>query len=67
MYSLLDVLEIRNSSVNTMFRRIFKHIDEPQHDKTNKSAVRPAKTQISLGIHPVWSESSLSASFALGP
>ena len=23
--------------------------------------VRPAKTQISLGIHPVWSESSLSA------
>ena len=24
-------------------------------------AVRPAKTQISLGIRPVWSESSLSA------
>ena len=24
-------------------------------------ALRPAKTQISLGIHPVWSESSLSA------
>ena len=30
---------------------------EPRHDKTNKTAVRPAKTQIS----PVWSESSLSA------
>ena len=29
-------------------------------DKTNVS-VRPAKTQISLGICPVWSESSLSA------
>ena len=28
---------------------------EPQHDKTNKVTVRPAKTQISLGIHPVWS------------
>ena len=28
--------------------------------KTNKMAVRPAKTQISLGICPVWSESSLS-------
>ena len=32
---------------------------EPSHDKTNKMTVRPAKTPISLGIHPVWSESSL--------
>ena len=31
------------------------------HDKTNKMSVRPAKTQISLGIRPVWSESPLSA------
>ena len=30
---------------------------EWQHDKTNKVVVRPAKTQISLGIRPVWSES----------
>ena len=34
---------------------------EPRHDKTNKMSVRQAKTQISLGIRPVWSESSLSA------
>ena len=34
---------------------------EPPHDKTNNVAMRPAKTQISLGICPVWSESSLSA------
>ena len=34
---------------------------EARHDKTNKVTVRPAKTQISLGIRPVWSESSLSA------
>ena len=34
--------------------------DEPSHDKTNKVTVRPAKTRISLGICPVWSESSLS-------
>ena len=34
---------------------------EPRHDKTNNVVVRPAKTQISLGIRPVWSESSLSA------
>ena len=32
---------------------------EPRHDKTNKMSVRPAKTQISLGICPVLSESSL--------
>ena len=30
-------------------------------DKMNKMACAPAKTQISLGIRPVWSESSLSA------
>ena len=36
-------------------------IDEPRHDKTDKVIVRPAKTQISLGIRPVWSESSLCA------
>ena len=39
---------------------------EPRHDTTNKVTVRPAKTQISLGIRPVWSESSLSAWRNLG-
>ena len=34
---------------------------EPWHDKINKLSVHPAKTQVSLGICPVWSESSLSA------
>ena len=29
--------------------------NEPPHDKTHKMTVRLAKTQISLGIHPVWS------------
>ena len=28
----------------------------PPHNKTNKMTVRPAKTPISLGIRPVWSE-----------
>ena len=32
---------------------------ESQHDKTNKVTVRPGKTQISLGIHTIWSESLL--------
>ena len=40
---------------------ILQYRNEPQHDKTNKMSVRPAKTRISLGIHPVWSESSLCA------
>ena len=35
--------------------------------KPTKWHVRPAKTQISLGIRPVWSESSLSAWRKLGP
>ena len=34
-------------------------IYESPHDKTNEMAVPPAKTQISLGIRPVRSESSL--------
>ena len=34
---------------------------ELPHDKTSNVAVRPAKTQISLGIHPVWSEPLLCA------
>ena len=38
----------------------------PRHDKPNKMTVRPAKAQISLGIRPVWSESSLSAWRKLG-
>ena len=45
-------------------RMIYKF--EPPHDKTNKMTMRPAKTQISLGIRPVWSESSLSARRKLG-
>ena len=39
---------------------------EPWHDKTNKMSVRPVKTQISLGIRPVWSEPLLSAWRKLG-
>ena len=35
--------------------------NELRHDKTNKVSVPPAKAQISLGIRPIWSESSLSA------
>ena len=33
--------------------KLLKQLNEQQHDKTNKVSVRPAKTQISLGIHLV--------------
>ena len=35
--------------------RLERDTNEPTHDKTNNMTVRPAKTQISLGIRPVWS------------
>ena len=52
------------STSNAILKSKFRDSDnlrtanEPPHDKTNKMTVRPAKTQISLGIRPVWSESS---------
>ena len=42
-----------------IFAAFLFRIFEPPRDKTNKMTLRPAKTQISLGIRPVWSESSL--------
>ena len=41
-------------------------VHEPPMTKPTKWPVRPAKTQISLSIRPVWSESSLSAWRKLG-
>ena len=38
---------------------IFCQTYEPPHDKINKMSVRQAKTQINLGIGPVWPGSSL--------
>ena len=44
---------------------LFRYLTlEPPHDKTNKVAVCPAKTQINLGICPVWSEWSLATHWA---
>ena len=49
-----------------MFQSFKTDSCEPRRDKTYMVSVRPAKTQISLGIRPVWSESSLSAWRKLG-
>ena len=49
-----------------VFEKDVINLYEPPHDKTNKVSVCPVKTQISLGIHPVWSETSLSTWRKLG-
>ena len=46
--------------INPYASSLFDFIHEPRHDKT-KMTVRSAKTQISLFIRPVLSESSLCA------
>ena len=57
-YPTHNIIWQRNTNVEKRHHTPF----EPPHDKTNKmTAVRPAKTQISLGIRLVWSESSLCA------
>ena len=43
---------IRKKILGLNFRKKVQ-LFEPRHDKTNKVSVRPAKTQISLGIRPV--------------
>ena len=48
------------------WENVLNSLFEPPHDKNNNVVVRPAKTQISLAIRPVWSESSLSAWRNLG-
>ena len=61
----MKTLRLRYCWMNTASQRVtfrLLHVEtEPWHDKTNKMIVRPAKTQISLGVRPVWSESSLCA------
>ena len=70
-YKLISILiTILNTGMlgqKMSFKFYIKWLFEPRHDKTNKMSVRPAKTQISLGIRPVWSESSLFAWRKLGP
>ena len=50
--SLLSVIA-RHRTAELCSTIIWYMINEPPHDKTNEVTVRPAKTQISLGIRPV--------------
>ena len=56
----------RASVVQNIVQVSFQHLSHLM-TKPKKWHVRQAKTQISLGIRPVWSESSLSAWRNLGP
>ena len=60
---LSDNFHLHRPHAPNKFCLVPKHTKflEPPHDKTNKWHMRPAKTQISLGIRPVWSEYSLCA------
>ena len=57
---MLIKMQVHGIHIYSHLRSESSLINEPRHDKTNKMSVRPAKTQISLGIHPVL-ESSLCA------
>ena len=60
-FSELEFWQRQNTQKRLCCCNLISTSYEPRHDKTNKVSVRPAKTQISLGIRPVLSESSLSA------
>ena len=62
----LLVLSCRGSNVLGQ-SKTHKMTYEPLQDKTNKIPVHPARTVISLGIHLVWSESSLCTQWAAIP
>ena len=50
-------VESLKTKIPTYPPKIIKQV-RARANKTNKMILRPAKTQISLGIRPVWSESS---------
>ena len=56
-----DLLGYKKLHVPIVLWFMIKQIWAASLTKPTKWHVRPAKTQISLGIHPVWSESLLSA------
>ena len=60
IFNILSFHQARSNVVLILCKMMsFYSLTEPRHNKTNKVTVRPVKTQISLGIRPVWSGSSL--------
>ena len=58
----LNVGKLKGSAILDIRKANFaSYTNETRQDKTNKMSVHPEKTQISLGICPVWSESLLCA------
>ena len=54
-----DSVSLHTLSIHWKYTVIILSTCDLRHDKTNKMSVHPVKNQISLGIRPVWSESSL--------
>ena len=51
---VLSAVVVRRMIMELLFVFLLSDsVNEPRHEKTNKMSVRPAKTQISLGIRPV--------------
>ena len=65
--TLSTSLNLSTKHISTWLLRGFTNIWDALMTKPTMWHVRPANTQISLGICPVWSESSLSAWWKLGP
>ena len=61
-----SICKTQYSFYNSYFHRTFMFLLSRLMTKPTKWHVRPAKTQISMGIRPVWSESSLSAWRTIG-
>ena len=51
--SSFRICTVKNSERYEAISGNIRQIIEPPQDKTNKMTVCPAKSQISLGIHPV--------------
>ena len=60
-YTCMSYCKVRRIWTDRYGQTVQTQNFEPPHEKTNKMTVRPAKTQISLDIHPVWPASPLSA------
>ena len=67
MVSILSDNKVSFPDNDRFMVRLWQIGFEPPRDKTNKVNVRPAKTQISLGIQPIWSVFAVRSMGSQGP
>ena len=49
----INSIRVLKHLADVTYNDIYNNKNEPRHDKTNKMSLRPAKTQVSLGIRTV--------------